>query len=48
MRAGEAIALTNKDINLTDRYASVNGTLEYHGKKIYEQKSRIQLKHRQE
>lgn len=41
MRAGEALALTQKDIviNLKDEecYASVNGTLEYHGKNIDKQ-----------
>lgn len=39
MRAGEALALTNDDIIINEdgAYASVNGTLEYHGKKIDEQ-----------
>lgn len=39
MRAGEALALTPADIVINDEeaYASVNGTLEYHGKTIEEQ-----------
>lgn len=41
MRAGEALALTENDIvyekESDSYYASVNGTLEYHGKKIHEQ-----------
>lgn len=41
MRAGKALALTEEDIIVNEdrdeRYASVNGTLEYHGKTIHQQ-----------